>query len=270
MKLGLQTACIMQSNLMSDIRLAREVGFEEMELQTSKMESFFAAGFTVEDLVSALDGFPVTMMDALYPFEPDDPAVRRQLREKCEKYSSWAKAVNCKTLQAVALNGLKHYDWHEQRRKLADALRELADIAAQYDVTLGVEPIVCKPFHSVTQALEVFDATDRKNVKLVADTFHIWIDQTPWEEVAKLDPDLIVCAHLSDTNMKTGEEWVDGDRTALPGDGVVPVEEAIEAIKATGFDGTWSVEMMSKIHWEWDPEVLARELKQRSEAFLRG
>ena len=270
MKLGLQTACIMQSNLMSDIRLAKQVGFEEMELQTSKIERFIDAGFTIEDVASALDGFPVTMVDALYPFEPDDPEKRRQLRENCEKFSSWAKAVNCKTLQAVALDGLKQYDWREQRRKLADALRELADIAAKYDVTLGVEPIVFAPFHSIAQALEVFDATERDNVKLCADTFHLWTDRTPWDEVAKLDPNLIACAHLSDTNIKTGEQWADADRTALPGDGVVPMKEAVDAIKATGFDGTWSVEMMSKIHWEWDPEVLAPELKKRAEFYMKG
>ena len=260
----------MQSNLMSDIRLAKEVGFDELELQTSKIEKFLDAGFTIEDVVSALDGFPVTMVDALYPFEPDDPEKRRQLRENCEKYSSWAKAVNCKALQAVALDGLKHYDWPQQRTKLANALRELADIAAQYDVTLGVEPIVFAPFHSVAQALEVFDATGRDNVKLIADTFHIWTDRTPWDEVAKLDPDLILCAHLGDTNMKTGEQWADSDRTALPGDGVIPMKEAVDAIKATGFDGTWSVEMMSKIHWEWDPAILAPELKKRAEFYAKG
>ena len=269
MKLGLQTACIMQSNLMSDIRLAKQVGFDEMELQTVKMERFFAAGFTIENLVAALDSFPVTMIDALYPFEPDDPDKRRELREKCKLYCSWAKAVNCRALQAVALDGLKHYDWPEQRTKLANALRELADIAAPFGVTLAVEPVVFAPFHSIAQALEVFEETERDNVKLVADTFHVWTDQTPWEEVARLDPNLILCAHLGDTNPKSGEQWGDADRTALPGDGIIPLKEAVEAIQATGFDGVWSVEMMSNIHWEWDPEVLTRELKKRVEVFLK-
>ena len=268
MKLGLQTACIMQSNLMSDIRLAKEVGFDEMELQTVKMERFFDAGFTMDNLLAALDSFPITMLDALYPFEPEEPSKRRELRRKCRLYCSWAKSLNCKALQVVALDGLKHYDWPQQRTKLSDALKELAAIAAQFDVTLAIEPVVFAPFHSINQAIEVLTETDCDNVKLVADTFHIWTDQTPWEEVAQLDPNLILCAHLGDTNLKSGEQWGDADRTALPGDGIIPLEKAVTAIKSTGFDGVWSVEMMSKIHWEWDPEILTRELKKRAENFL--
>ena len=72
-----------------------------------------------------------------------------------------------------------------------------------------------------------------------------------------LNPNLILCAHLEDT-----------DRTALPGDGIIRLKEAVEAIQATGFDSVWSVEMMTSIHWEWDPEVLTGKLKKRVGVFL--
>ncbi len=49
-----------------------------------------------------------------------------------------------------------------------------------------------------------------------------------------------------------------------------PLKEGIAAIRNTGYDGVWAVEMMGKSHWEWDPCVLAGELKQRVESLLAG
>jgi sugar phosphate isomerase/epimerase len=65
-----------------------------------------------------------------------------------------------------------------------------------------------------------------------------------------------------------GDEWQDADRDVLPGDGILPVEEGIDAIRATGYDGLWCVEMLGAFHWEWDPFVLAQELKSRAEHLL--
>ena len=268
MKLGLQTVCTMQCNLMSDVRLARDAGFDEIELQTSKMEKYFNAGFTLDDLKAAMDGIPVTMLDALYPIESEDPDIRRRLRRDCERFSTWSQALGCKAIQVVAQSNLKDYPWDEQRKKYAAYLRELADIAAPFGVNLALEPLVFSPFCTLEQALEVIDATERDNLLLSLDTFHIWTVGTPWEWLTNLNPNMFVSVHLSDTNPKQAEQWSDDDRSALPGDGIVPLNEAVPAIKATGFDGVWSVEMFSKIHWEWDPQVLVPELKRWGEAML--
>ncbi len=104
---------------------------------------------------------------------------------------------------------------------------------------------------------------------LCLDTFHLWTAGTSWDEVAALDPALIVVAHISDVTPRQGAEWRDADRDVLPGDGILPLQEGIQAIRATGYDDLWCVEMLGAYHWEWDPYVLAREVKQRADALLR-
>ena len=59
------------------------------------------------------------------------------------------------------------------------------------------------------------------------------------------------------------------DRLVLPGDGILPLREGIQAIRATGYDDLWCVEMMGAYHWEWDPFLLAGEVRGRAEALLR-
>ena len=111
---------------------------------------------------------------------------------------------------------------------------------------------------------------ERDNVGLVVDTFHHWAAGDSWDELARLDARIIASVHISDAMEKAGEEWRDNDRDVLPGDGVIPLREGIAAIRNTGYDGVWSVEMLGAYHWEWDPFVLAAELKSRAEALLEG
>jgi sugar phosphate isomerase/epimerase len=152
---------------------------------------------------------------------------------------------------------------------VGQSLAELADIAAQVGVKLALEPVTFTPLRTLPQALEVLDVAGRDNVGLCLDTFHLWTAGTSWDEVAALDPALIVVAHISDVTARKGAEWSDADRDVLPGDGILPLAEGIQAIRATGYDDLWCVEMLGAYHWEWDPFHLARELKHRADALLR-
>ena len=145
----------------------------------------------------------------------------------------------------------------------------MADIAAPFGVKLALEPVTFTPLRTLPQALEVLDVAGRDNVGLCLDTFHLWTAGTSWDEVAALDPALVAIAHISDVLPRKGAEWSDADRDVLLGDGILPLSEGIQAIRATGYDHLWCIEMMGAYHWEWDPFLLAREIKDRADALLR-
>jgi hypothetical protein len=42
----------------------------------------------------------------------------------------------------------------------------------------------------------------------------------------------------------------------------------VEAVRATGFDGVWSCELLSPDHWEWDLWEIAREARERVLAYI--
>jgi sugar phosphate isomerase/epimerase len=210
------------------------------------------------------------MINSFLHIERQDPAARSELAELCERLCQVARTLGCPALQVVALNGLRGEPWPEIRSKVGRSLAELADIAAHFGIRLALEPVTFTPLRTLPQALEVLDVAGRDNVGLCLDTFHLWTADTPWEEVAALDPTLIVVAHISDVTPRQGAEWRDSDRDVLPGDGILPLVEGIEAIRATGYDDVWCVEMMGAYHWEWDPFLLAREMKQRADVLLRS
>lgn len=268
MLLGLHTGSIMHTNVVTDIRIARQAGYDAIEIYIPKLVRYLDAGYRAEELLPALGSLRPAMINSFLHIERQGPKARRELRGHCERLCAAAKALHCPALQVIALNALQGEPWAEIRTKIGQSLAELADIAASFDVRLALEPVSFTPLRTLAQALEVLDVASRDNVGLCVDTFHLWTGGTPWDEVAALDPSLIVAAHISDVTPRQGEEWSDADRDVLPGDGILPLKEGIAAIRATGYDGLWSVELLGAYHWEWDPAVLARELKHRADFFL--
>ena len=268
MLLALHACSILHTNLLTDIRVAKEAGFDAIEMWTPKLERYLDVGYRAEELLPALGALRTTMISPLYGIERQEPEARRELRRRCKRVAAAAQVLKCPAMQVIALEGLADRSWPEMRDLVAKSLAELADIAAPYGVRLGLESVVVAPLRTLQQSLEVIDAADRENVGLVVDVFHLWAAGATWEEIAALDPELIVCAHMGDATPRKGEEWTDDDRGALPGDGIMPLKEAIAAVRATGYDGVWTVEVWSPRHWEWDPALVAHELKRRAVALL--
>jgi sugar phosphate isomerase/epimerase len=265
MQLSLHTICTRHSNMITDIRVAKEAGYDAVEPTTFKLERYLDAGYQAEELVPSLSPLGVDMISSFEPIERQDPD---DMRRRCRRLCEAAQTLGCSAFQVVALDGLKHLSWPQMRSEFAKSLKALADIAAPFGVRLALEPVAFAPLKTLAQALEVIDAAERENIGLNIDTFHIWAGGTPWEEVARLDPRLIVVVHLSDAAPRRADAWSDADRGVFPGEGIIPLQEGIAAIRDAGYDGVWAIEMISDYYWEWDPFVLAREAKTRAEALF--
>jgi sugar phosphate isomerase/epimerase len=270
MQLGLHTGSILHTNLMTDIRVARETGYDAIEFYIPKLVRYLDAGYAAEEILPVLGSLRLAMINSFLHIERQDPAARQELCQQCQRLCQVARTLGCPSLQVVALNELQGEPWPEIRTKVGRSLQELADIAEPFGVRLALEPVTFTPLRTLPQAMEVLDVAARDNVGLCLDTFHLWTAGTSWDEVAALDPALIVVAHISDVMPRQGSEWSDADRDVLPGDGILPLQEGIQAIRATGYDDLWCVEMLGAHHWEWDPYLLARELQQRAANLLQG
>jgi sugar phosphate isomerase/epimerase len=267
-RFALHAATTMHTNVVTDIRIAREVGYDGIELYLPKLLRYLEQGFSVDDLKEHLGPLQVTMLDVLIPIETGDRAERARLAAECETVARIAAELSCPAIQAVALDGFEDESWPSMRRTLVSSLTELGSIAAAHGVRLGLEPVTFSPFWQLDHAVELVEEVGADKVGLCLDTWHLWTSGIDWDSVAAVDPAMIVAVHLGDTEAKSGERWSDDDRAALPGDGVLPLEEGIDALMSTGFGGMWSVEMKSKRHWEWEPELLAREILVRIEPLV--
>lgn len=262
----------MHCNLVTDYRVAKETGYDALELLVAKLLRYLDTGYTVKDLKSSSLGIPTVCFNALANIERIAPREHKELLAECERLCAAAEALGCPTIQLVSLCGLEGRPWPEVRDLTAKNIAELADIAAKHNVRYQLEPIAWSPIHTLAQSLEVIDAAGRDNVGMVIDFWHLEAGEgTTPDEVAKLDKSLIYGVHFCDgVRHSKGTKWVEEDlRGFLPGEGKIPIKEWVDAVRATGFDGVWSSELFSPKHWEWDIWEIARESKARMERYLR-
>jgi sugar phosphate isomerase/epimerase len=135
-------------------------------------------------------------------------------------------------------------------RTAAVEYKEAAKMAGDHGVRLAVEPLspilmntdtfICTFAH----AKRIIESVDHPQFGLFLDVWHIWEEPDAVESIAQFGPK-IFGVHVND--------WHDprafGDR-ALPGEGKIPLVPLLKAIRKTGYDGAYTLEVFSETHLE--------------------
>jgi sugar phosphate isomerase/epimerase len=267
---------ILYSNINTDIRIAKETGYQAIELHTDKLLRYLDAGYSADDLRVTLKthGILPACIDILGAVERCAPAERRCLMDEARRLCEVAVTIGCPTIQLNSFCGLAQRPWDEILKLTAANIADIADLGQAYGIQFQVEGAAWTPIHSLSQCLQLIETVDRENVGLVIDFWHLWASrETTLEELARLNKDLIYGVHLADGKRPPeGESWVDEKllRGFLPGDGDLPMAEWVAAVKATGFDGVVSGEILNDQLWERDLYEIAVDMRHRMEQYWKN
>lgn len=274
MTLTLHGQVTLHSNILSDVRIAKEAGYGALEVHTDKLLRYLTAGGTAEELRNALgkDEIEAAAIDIIGRIEAPTSEERRNLLKSTEILSDVAAVIGVPTIQVNPFSGLDGFPLEEVIRLTALNLKETASIGKERGLRFQIEGAAWTPIHSLESCLRLIDATGMDNVGLVIDYWHFWASRgaTP-EEIARLDSSLIYGVHMCDGyRPEPGQPWPDERelRGALPGEGELPVQEWTDAVLSTGFDGYISGEFLNQRYWERDHLEVATEMRCRMEKFL--
>ena len=95
----------MHCNIATEIRMARETGFDALEVLDAKMKRYIEAGCDPKDLVPIFRKYdikPVTI-NAIKDIERVEGKERDELMAETELMCSAAETIGCKTIQLVRL-----------------------------------------------------------------------------------------------------------------------------------------------------------------------
>lgn len=119
--------------------------------------------------------------------------------------------------------------------RTTDEMARLVEMAAEYDITMIVEPCPVLTVKTLTQALAVIDQVAMPNFKLLIDTMHISRSGEA-SMVPDLDPALVDYVHICDGPLAmpaTAEQYLDEARNErmIPGEGEMPLVEMLSALR---------------------------------------
>ncbi|MBF9002208.1 MULTISPECIES: sugar phosphate isomerase/epimerase family protein [Vibrio] len=252
-------------NVLTEVRIAAEAGYDALEFLHYKLLRYLDNGGSTAELKARVDqyGLKVACLNALIDIERYQGEEKTQMLAEAERLTKIAAELDCPTIQILAQHGIDHLPQDQIMDIMTENISQIADIGLEHGVRYQIEVIAHTKFNTLPQALEVIKRIGKPNVGLVIDFWHLWATGTSTPaDVAALDPKLIFGVHFCDGRRpKEGEAWEETVlRAYMPGEGDIDVQAWTDAVKSTGFDGCWSAELFSPRCWEMDHKELAQQV----------
>ena len=108
MILTLHGQVTLHANVLSDVRIAKEAGYQALEVHTDKLIRFLDAGRTATELRDALDEFGIraSAIDIIGDIEATDGESRTSLFAATERLCAVAVTIGAPTIQVNAFSAL--------------------------------------------------------------------------------------------------------------------------------------------------------------------
>lgn len=271
MRLGFNGATTQTADLLTDIRITGQAGYDVIELRDDKLDRFLAHG-SLADVRQMLHdaGVSAWTINAIDRVGAGGIAGTARAVARCRELSRYAQALDCPWVLVVP-GPADDRTPAQIAGDTAAALQAIADAAAEYGVGIAFE---CMGFRwsavrDIASAWAIVQAANRPNLGIVVDTAHYYTGGSTAESLGVITPERLVVLHINDLEDVPTPEITDSHRL-YPGDGVVPLRDILSAIRATGWDGVVSVELFRAAYWREDPLSVARTAKAKTVAVVGG
>lgn len=272
MKLAFNGATTMKADLPTDLKAARDAGFDYLEIWAAKLRAFLQAN-SVLDLRRMFDdaGIEPYSINSIehVTFRNQDFA---GIKAECEELCAIAKTLRCPYI--VVVPGKLPQPAPSREEIVNESVRVLIDLGAvarQHGVALAFEflgQMDCS-VQTLDLATDIVRKTAQQNIGLVIDSFHFYAGGSTIEMIERLDPERVFIFHINDAEDLPRERLQDSHRL-LPGLGILPLRQIIQSFKRIGYDRVASVEIFRPEYWQKDPFELAREAYTATESLVRG
>ena len=252
-------------NLITDVRLAKEAGFDALEIFYPKLVRYLENGGTTQEIkrIIADEELSISFLSALDRIERHQVSDKQQLLAEAEKITREAVELGTDTVMVLPRNGIDHYSDEKIMDIMSENISAIASIGEQHGIRYMIELPAFTKFRSLAQAREVIRRIGKKNVGVVVDFWHFYASGATPQDVAAMDKEIIFGVHFGDGRVPQNpqEPWDETVlRDCIPGEGEIDLRAWSEAVKSTGYNGAWSIELISPRLWERDPALLTKDL----------
>jgi 2-keto-myo-inositol isomerase len=168
---------------------------------------------------------------------------RDKALDAIRRRTEFAAEAGCPLIIACAAGGTGC------NQKAADDFATVCEIGAPLGVSFALEYIGVFPqVKDIPSGLEIVRLAKHPNAKLVIDIFHTFRGGSTVADFDLPKGCEVGLVHMNDVPAGDIMQMNDSFRV-MPGDGVLPLKEALGKLEAHGFEGALSVEVFSEAWW---------------------
>ncbi|MFX0004226.1 MAG: sugar phosphate isomerase/epimerase family protein [Candidatus Hodarchaeota archaeon] len=190
-----------------------------------------------------------------YSLGHQNEQIRNNAIKRIQEYIDFAYKTGSKVIIGLIRGRFNNESSSNKEKSYIKAsLRKCCQLAENKGVTLLFEPInqfEIDSYNTISEAIELINQISSNNLKLLIDTFHMYLEEDPgfiWEDLKEITH-LVSHLHLADTNRRT------------PGTGHFDFKTFLEIFKRSGYNGFASIETIMKPSFE--------EVAKNSSEYLR-
>lgn len=257
--LVMNSSTIRPASLEEKLKVTAEAGWDGIELWINDLEDYEKAGGNLKDLNKRIKdmGMYVPNIIGLWNCMPDTKeAFEESLKDTRERMRRSAD-VGSIYVAAIPAPDRENYDlkWG------AEMYRELMRIGRDdYNINVAFEFVgFLKGVYRFGQACAVaFDANDDGST-LIMDTFHLFRGGSGFNAVKHIQGSLIANFHWNDVPGDVPREEQGDEHRLYPGDGILPLAQVLQDLKAIGYERALSLEIFHRGYWEQPAEKTAKD-----------
>lgn len=236
---------------------------KELGLDTVDINALFIREKSEEEITQIRQqlAIPVLMVSAYSDFTLPDPQARAEAVEIAKADIRRAAAIGAKYIRLTAGQAYPDQDDEEMCTRVYDCFATCVEVAKQYGVEILLEN------HSKPGAWQYIDYNfNMEHFLMLWDRLkslpiHINFDTanayalTDWKRILDAVAGRIATIHINDLAS------VEPLKFCLAGDGIVPMDEILDAVYATGFCGDICLEEAAFLGWEGIEKATAYTLE---------
>ncbi len=244
--------------LVEQLRIASEAGYDGIELWLRDIERFLQSGGKLPEIRRMLIDLNLQVEGAIAfgAWIVDDESARKRGLQQCQRDMEIVRALGGRRIAAPpagAVDGEKL-----DLDVVAERYRTLLEIGHQTEVIPQLEVWgFSKNLSRLSEVLYVATESHHPDACILPDIYHLYKGGTHPTDVQFLEGNRVHVFHMNDCPDIPRSNINDADRV-YPGDGTSPISYILQKMATNGFQGVLSLELFNRTYWAQDPRLVAK------------
>lgn len=252
---GLNTSTIQPTSLLEKIRIAREAGYDAIELWITDVEDYLERGGRLSEVIKAVEDSGLLRPSMIY------------LKGWCEQDPThYAKAMDlCRRRLEIAHKlGVQRMVAGPPQNVVPQALAverygKLLDTSVAIGVPASLEFLgFVAGVHTIEAAWEICRAVDHPRATITNDAWHLFRGGSSDATLDQIPAERISIVHWDDAPAQPERTAQTDAHRVMPGDGILPLAALADQLRRIGYRGVLSLELFNRDYWKQDPLAVAK------------